>query len=232
MESAYYQLAHFRAEINTREKLTKFKKIKPASTRAFDSKSKVVEGNKQTLAATAAFTGGINGLKPTALGSISGTGAKESSSTKEVQVFNSGIIWKAYNGAISWDFTVDDPNQQQHGVVLHELGTLPCVSCIFVGSSDDVPPPPAPDLFGIEVMSCWSLIPSKSISVKPPTPYSNLCQIMKLDLPSQLLKSSYYNAVAKTTPDGSFRKAFDVKRPSSHRFAPSIEFPDPEEGAM
>jgi len=230
--SAYYHLAHFKAEINTREKLTKFKDVRPPSTRAVDSKRKLVEGNKETLAATAAFTGGINGLKPTALGSISGTGAKESSSTKEVQAFDSAIIWKPYKGAISWNFTVDDPNQQQHGVVLHELGTLPSMSCMFMGNSDDAPPPPAPDLFGVEVMSFWSLFASKSISVKLPTPYSNLCQIMKLDLPSQLSKSSYYNAVAKTTPGGSFRKAFDVKRPSSHKFAPSLEFPDPEEGAM
>ena len=190
----------------------------------------MIEGNKQTLAATLGSTFGINSLKPTTLFSISGTGTKELSSTKEVKVFNSKITQKDYNGAIWWEFIVDDPNQQQQGLDLQELGTLPYVCCTFVGSSDDVPPPAAPDLFGVEIMSCWSLIPSKSnpisllaswlafgnSEVKPPTPYSNLCQIMLLDLPSQLPEDSYYKAVAKATP--SSWMALDVKRQSPYKF--------------
>ena len=123
-----------------------------------------------------------------------------------------------------------------HGtLLLMELGTLPCVSCIFLGSSDNAPPPPAPDLFGVEVTSCWSLIPSKSTSltsqlVKPPTPYSNVCQVMKLDLPSQLLGKSDYHAVGKTTFDAKWKKIPEVTRPSPHKFTPSIRFPDLEEG--
>ena len=159
VDSTFYHLTHFRAEINTREELTKFKNIKPASTRAVDSETKVIEENKQTLAATLGSTLGISSLKPTGLFSISGTKTKESSSTKELKVFNSRIIQKNYNGAIWWEFLVDDPNQQQQGLDLQELGTLPCVSCTFVGSSDDASPPSAADLFGVEVMSCWSLIP-------------------------------------------------------------------------
>ncbi|KIK04994.1 hypothetical protein K443DRAFT_91988 [Laccaria amethystina LaAM-08-1] len=243
VESAYYHLAHFRAEINTREKFTKFKNIKPASTRAVDSESKVVEGNKHTLVATLGSTFGISSLKPTALFSISGTKGKESSSTKELKVFNSRIIQKDYNGATWWEFTVDDPNQQQQGLDLEELGTLPCVSCTFVGSSDGTPPPSAPDLFGVEVMSCWSLISLKSNphsllaswlalrspEVKPPTPYSNLCQIMLLDLPSQLPEDSYYKAVAKATPSSS--TVFDVEHPSPYKFTPLINFSRSEGGA-
>jgi len=243
VESAYYHLAHFRAEINTREELTKFKNIKPASTRAVDSETKVVEENKQTLAATLGSTFGISGLKPTGLFSISGTKTKELSSAKELKVFNSRIIQKNHDGAVWWEFIVDDPYQQQQGLDMQELGTLPCVSCTFVESSDDAPPPSAPDLFGVEVMSCWSLIPSKSnplsvlaswlalgsSEVKPPTPYSNLCQIMLLDLPSQLSKNSYYKAVAKATP--SSWMAFDVKRPSPHNFTSYINFSSSEGSA-
>ncbi|KIK05404.1 hypothetical protein K443DRAFT_641160 [Laccaria amethystina LaAM-08-1] len=243
VDSAYYHLAHFRAEINTREELTKFKNIKPASTRAVDSETRVIEENKQTLAATLGSTFGISGLKPTGLFSISGTKTKESSSTKELKVFNSRIIQKNHDGAVWWEFIVDDPYQQQQGLNMQGLGTLPCVSCTFVESSDDAPPPPAPDLFGVEVMSCWSLIPSKSnplsllaswlalgsSEVKPPTPYSNLCQIMLLDLPSQLSTNSYYKAVAKATP--SSWMAFDVKRPSPHKFTSYINFSSSEGGA-
>ena len=243
MESAYYHLAHFRTEINTREKITKFKNIKPPSTRAVDSESKVVEGNKQTLATTLGSTFGISSLKPTALFSISGTKGKESSSTKELKVFNSRIIQKDYNGATWWEFIVDDPNQQQQGLDLQELGTLPSVICTFMGSSDCAPPPPAPDLFGVEVMSCWSLISLKSgphsflaswlalgsSEVKPPTPYSNLCQILLLDLPSQLSEDSYYKAVARATPSSS--TVFVVEHPSPYKFTPLINFSRLEGGA-
>ncbi|KIK05379.1 hypothetical protein K443DRAFT_91432 [Laccaria amethystina LaAM-08-1] len=241
IHSAYYHLAHFRVEIKTKEELTKFTNIRPTSTRAVDSEMKVTEGNKQTLVATLGSTFGISSLKPTALFSISGTKGKESSSTKEFKVFNSRIIQKDYNGAIWWEFIVDDPNQQQQGLDLQELGTLPCVSCTFVGSSDNAPPPPAPDLFGVEVMSCWSLISSESNSlsllaswlalgsseVKPPTPYSNLCQIMLLDLPSQLPEDSFYQAVAKATP--SRWMAFDVKRQSPYKFTCYINLSNSEE---
>jgi len=113
-----------------------------------------------------------------------------------------------------------------------------------VGSSDGAPPPPAPDLFGVEVMSCWSLIPSNrnplsllaswlalgSSEVKPPTPYSNLCQIMLLDLPSQLPEESYYQAVAKATP--SSWMAFDVKRLSPYKFTCYINLSSSEGNTM
>ena len=244
MDSTYYHLAHFRAEINTREELTEFKNIKPASTRAVDSEGRVIEENKQTLAATLGSTLGISGLKPTGLISMSGTKTKESSSTKELKVFNSKIIQKDYNGVTWWEFTIDDPNHQQHGLDLQELGTLPSVSCTFIGSSDNAPPPAAPDLFGVEVMSCWSLIPSKSSplsllaswlalgssEVKPPTPYSNLCQIMLLDLPPQLPEKSHYKAVAKATP--SSWMAFDVKRTSPYNFTCYINLSSSEGDAM
>ena len=243
MDSAYYHLTHFRTEINTREELTTFDNIKPASTRALDSETKVSQENKQSLAANLGATFGFSGIKPTGLLSISGTKTKEILSTKECKVFNSRIIQKDHDGAIWWEFIVDDPNQQQQGLDLQQLDTLPCMSCKFVGSSDGVPPPPAPDLFGVEVMSCWSLIPSKSnplswlaswlapgsSEVKPPTPYSNLCQIVLLDLPSQLPEDSYYKAVAKATP--SSWRAFDVKRPSPYKFTPYINFSSSERGA-
>ncbi|KIK05389.1 hypothetical protein K443DRAFT_91353 [Laccaria amethystina LaAM-08-1] len=243
VDPAYYHLAHFRAEINTREKLTTFDDIKPASTRAVDPESKVVEGNKQAHAGTLGSTFGINSLKPTGSFSISGTIAKESLSTKAIKVFNSRIIQRDYNGAICWEFSVDDPYQQQQGLDLQELSILPCVSCTFMGSSDYMPPPPAPELFDVEVMSCWSLISLKSnpcsllsswlalgsSEVKPPTPYSNLCQIMKLELPSQLAEGSYYKAVAKATPSSS--TVFDVERPSPHKFTPLINFSRPEGGS-
>ena len=238
MNPAYYHLAHIRAEINTREELTIFDNIKPASTRAVDPQSKVVEGNQQTHGGTIGSTLGI----PTGLFSISGIIAKESSSTKELKVLNSRITQEDHDGAISWEYTVDDPYQQEKGLDMKELGTLPCVSCTFVASSDDAPPPPAPDLFGVEVMSCWSLISSKqkpltlfasllsfgSSEVKPPA-YSNLCQIMLLDLPSQLSKDSYYKAIAKATPSSGM--PFEVKCLSSHKFDPYINFSSPEGGA-
>lgn len=243
MDSAYYHLAHFRAKINTREKFTTFNNIKPASTRAVDPESKVVEGNKQAHAGTLGSTFGMSNLKPTGSVSISGTITKESSSTKELKVFNSRIIQTDCNGAIYWEFIVDDPYQQQQGLDLQELGTLPHVSCTFMGSSDYEPPPPAPDLFCVEVMSCWSWIPLKSNSspllpswlalgsskMNQPTPYSNLCQVMELDLPSQLPEGSYYKAVAKATPSSS--TFFDVERPSPYKFSPHMNFFHSQEDA-
>jgi len=206
VDSACYHLAHFRAEINTREESTRFDNIKPASTCAVDSESKVVEGNKQTDAGTLGITAETSSLMPTASGSISRTMAKESSSTSR--------ITQEHHGAISWEFIVDNPYQKWWGLDMQELGTLPYVSCTFMGSSDDTPPPPTPDLFGVEVVSCWSWIPLKrkplslfaswlalgGSELKPPILFSNFCQIMLLDLPSQLPEESYYNAVAMATP--------------------------------
>ena len=234
MDSTYYQLSHFRAEINTRQELTEFDHIKPSSTRAVDSETKVIEGSKKTLAAVMSTTFGISGLKPTALFSLSGSKAKESSLSKEVKIFNSRIIQGDHDGAVWWDFIVDDPDPQERGSELCD--SLPCVSSTFLESSDDAPPPPAPDLFGIKITSCWSLIPSHSnplslltawlpptsSEVMAPTPYSNLCQTLLLDLPSQLSKDSYFKAVAKVTP--SSWMALDVKRPSPHQFTPLINF--------
>ena len=220
-----------------------FDNIKPASTRKADPESKVVEGNKQTYAGTLGSTGGVSGAKPTGLFSVSGTMAKESSSTKECKVLHERIIQESYDGVISWEYTVDDSHQQEKGLDLKELGTLPCVSCEFEGSSDDAPPPPAPDLFGVQVMSCWSLISMKrkphtffgslfsfgSSQMKPPT-FSNLCQFMLLDLPSQLSKDSYYKAVGKATPASAM--PFHVIHSSRHEFDHYINFSSPRGGAI
>ena len=226
MDSAYYHLTHCRAEINTREEFTTFDNIKPV-----DSQSKVVKGNKQTLAATLGINAGISGLQLTALGSIFGSKAKEPPSTEEIKVFNPSIRQRDRDGVCWWTFIIDDPYQQQQKLDMQELSTLPYVSCTFMGSSDDEPPPPAPNLFDVEIMSCWSSIPLKNNpQMKPPSPYSNLCQIMQLDLPSQLSRDSYYKAVAKATPSSAM--AFDVKRPSPHKFTPHINFTSSEGVAM
>ena len=182
--------------MNTREEFTAIDNIKPASTP--EAGRTVVEGNKHTLGSTF----GISGIKPS-LFSIFGT------KTKECKILNSRVIHvqKDYNGAIWWDFRVDEPYERQQGLDMQELGLLP--SCTFEGTLA-APPPLAPDLFGVELMSCWSLIPPESnpllwpafgsSEVKPPTPYSNLCQIMLLDLPSQLSKDFYYKAVTEVQP--------------------------------
>ena len=234
MDSTYYQLSHFRAEINTRQELTEFDHIKPSSTRRVDPETKVIEGNKQTLAAILSTTFGISGLKPTALFSLSGSKMKESSLSKEVKIFNSRIIQGDHDGTVWWDFIVDDPYQQERGSELRD--SLPCVSSTFLESSDDAPPPSAPDLFGVKITSCWSLIPSNSnplslltawlpptsSEMMAPTPYSNLCQTILLDLPSQLPKDSYYKAVATVMP--SSWMALKVKHPSPLQFTPLINF--------
>ena len=233
MESAYYHLAHIGVKINTREELTKFTNIKPTSTHAVDSESKVVEVNKKTLATPLWSTFGNSSLNPTALFSIPGTKGKESSARKALKVFNLRITQKNYNGATWWKFIIDDPDQQQQGLDLQELGSLPCASCTFVGGSDDEPPPSAPDLFGVEIRLYWSLISLKSkphsflaswlsSEQKPCTPYSNICQILWLELPSQLPEDSYYKAVTKVTPFGWIASA--VERASPYMFTPFILF--------
>ena len=226
MDSAYYHLSHFRAEINTREEFITFDNIKPTSTP--EAERKVVEGNKESHSDDFRGMIGINGPNPTASVSISRTNAKELSSTQESKVLSSKIIQKHHDEAIWWEFNVNDRYQRQHGFDIQKSDNLPCVSCTFEGRSD------VPDLFSVEVMSCWSLIPLEcnhisllwpalgSSEVKPPTPYSNLCQIMLLDLPSQLSKNSHGKAVAEATPFSWM--AFDVKCPSPYKFTSYIKF--------
>ena len=64
---------------------------------------------------------------------------------QEVKIFNSGIIQGDHDGAVWWDFVVDDPYQQEQGFELCD--SLPCVSSTFLENSGGAPPPPAYDLF-------------------------------------------------------------------------------------
>ena len=230
MDSAYYHLSHFRAEMNTREEFTTIDNIKPASTP--EPERKVVEGDKEIHSNAYGATGGIAGYNPSASVSVSRTDTKESSSAQESKVLSLKIMQKNHDGAFWWEFNVNDHYQRQQGVDMQE-SNLPCVSCTFEARSDALSSL-APDLFSVEVMSCWSLIPLEgnhipllwpalgSSEVKPPTPYSNLCQIMLLDLPSQLSKNSHGRAVAEAKPFSWM--AFDVKCPSPCKFTSDINF--------
>ena len=96
---------------------------------------------------------GIFGIT-TATGTLVGSQTNETSSSAEVKKFTSRITQFDRRGVVLWGFSIDDPYERERGVGLNE-DTLPSVEFEFLG--DGAPPPP-PELFRVEVTSCWSLI--------------------------------------------------------------------------
>lgn len=104
------------------------------------------------------------------------------------------------DGVVSWGFCVDDTHERQTGIGLEAHRGLPSVNFKFYGITDSVPPPPPPKRLDVLIKSCWSLIPRADCSVDPAwiskgapglpaydVPlYSNFCQIVILEVPSDL----------------------------------------------
>ena len=174
---------------------------------------------------------GIFGIT-TATGTLVGSRTNETSSSAEVKKFTSRITQFDRRGVVLWGFSIDDPYERERGVGLNE-DTLPSVEFEFLG--DGAPPPP-PELFRIEVTSCWSLISGSkrrapswfSQPGRPKAPsHSVLCQVVVLEIPTRRLsESSEYVA----TLDVGLVEQIDVKLPGSLKVIPTLRPKSAESG--
>ena len=117
------------------------------------------------------------------------------------------ITERHHDGVVSWGFFVDDMNERRTGI---EFGrsqrAFPSVDVEFFGPSNLGPPSPPSDHFEVLLTSCWSLISPghgsesytttswlswlKGLGSGTPASkvpfYSNLCQVVILEVPSTL----------------------------------------------
>ena len=219
-------------EINANDKKTKIDVLQPLKTLAFDQETKEVAADN--VAMSGSVTGSLGFLNPMPTMSLSGTSAREVSSSTEFTKYHSRITDRSSKGVVSWGFFVNDPNERKDGI---RFGSphraLPSVNFKF--RSNTGPPPPPPEHFDVLITSCWSLISSRGFSwllnqgmpASEGPPCSNLCQIVKLKVPSRLSQSSYHISVLKVDQSGGTEVVDDPDSEKGlYKITPAVKFVD------
>ena len=138
---------------------------------------------------------------------FSGHLGTESSSYLEMRSYGSQITQGNSDGVVWWGFNIDNPYEQEAGKELF-LDTLPSAEFEFFGKNASLPA-----RVHIEVTSCWSLISSTEnrqswlqalVRLAKPkgVSYSNLCQIVRLEIPSTLLEDCEYKSLTDMKQSG------------------------------
>ena len=201
--------------IDAKEKLTRMEGIKPVQTPAIGPKSTEVTTRRSSSAL---------GFSSSSVGSpsIKAMFSGESSSYLVMTKYGSRITQGDKDGLVWWGFNVDDPNEREAG---KELNTLPTVEFEFYKENASLPAQ-----LHVEVASVWTLIPSNKnklqelIRMAKPKglSYSNLCQVVQLQIPSTLLEDCHYKSLTDMLPSGNDRPP-QVEHEAPHLvIAPSV----------
>jgi len=222
-----YKQIYTRVLIDAKENLTRVDAIKPSRTPA--------RGPESTEVTTRQSSSALGFLGSAGLGSapinakFSGHLGAESLSSLEMRNYGSRITQGDRNGVVWWGFNIDDPYEQEDGKEL--LDTLPSVELEFFGENASLP-----GRLHVEVASVWSFIPSiKNKKFQKPEwirlgkpaglSYSNLCQIVQLEIPSMLLENCEYKSLTEMKPSGEYDTQVEhfAGRHSVH-ITPSVGF--------
>ncbi|KAF8816184.1 hypothetical protein BYT27DRAFT_7154915 [Phlegmacium glaucopus] len=230
-----YQQFHAGVEIDANDKNTDIDVLQPFKTPARDHKTTETTTNNVTTNGT---FGGSLAVMPTLL--LSGTRSRQefSGTTHKFGKHHSRITEWHSGGIVSWGFHVNDPIEQRTGITIGGYRALPRVYFRFYGTSDVGPPPPPPERFDVTITSSWSLTPPSTHRSyitsgwmfalkrsKAPLLYSNLCQVVKLQLPSDRLQETYYRSVTVTEVN-QFNTKIVEERPALYRITPTVDFLD------
>ena len=199
-----YEQVHARVVIDAKEELTRVDAIKPSRTPAIGLESTEVTTRQSSSAL--GFSGSSGFGSPSIKGMFSGHLGAESSSHLETRNYGSRITQGDSDGVVWWGFNIDDPHEQEAGKEL--LDTLPSAEFEFLGKNASLPP-----RLHVEVASCWSLISSIEnrqswiqalIGLAKPKglSYSNLCQIVQLEIPNTLLEDCEYKSLTDVMQSG------------------------------
>ena len=233
-----YEQGYVGVEINTNDENTKIDVLQPLKTLAFDQETKEVTANNVTISGSA--EGSVGFLNPMPTMSLSGSSSREASSSTECKRYHSRITDESSNGVVSWGFFVNDSNERESGI---RFGSphraLPSVNFRF--RSNIGPPPPPPEHFDVLVTSCWSLISpggenyttsgwfswlkefSQGTVAASEIPLcSNLCQIVRLEVPSRLSQSSFHRSVLEVNQSGG--KVVAIKEQGLYNIIPAVKF--------
>jgi hypothetical protein len=120
--------------------------------------------------------------------------------------FNSRIIQQQHKGVFWWSFHVDDEHEAECGVQLAE-DSLPSAKMSVLPSDSPQLTQPL-DKLSVEILSFWSLLGKGGrgwLSYTPgntlPPGYSNLCQVISIDLPPS--NGSYVSKLQVRAPENS-----------------------------
>ena len=216
-------------EIDTKEELTRVDAIEPSRTpaRGLETTEVATQQSRSALG----FSGSAGPFSSPSTGAtFSGHLGAESSSYLETRNYGSRITQGDSYGVVWWGFNVDDPHEQEAGKEL--LDTLPTAEFEFLGKNASLPA-----RVHVEVSSCWSLISSIEnrqswlqalVGLAKPKglSYSNLCQIVRLEIPSMLLEKCEYMSLTHVTQSGCHTQVRLSEGSNSVHITPSVLFLD------
>jgi len=196
MSTSGYEQIYARVVIDAKEEITRFNAIKPSQTPALDPESTEVTTRQSSSALS--FLGSAGFGSPSINAKFAGQLGAESLSHLETRNYGSRITQGDRDGVVWWGFNIDDPNEREAG---KELDTLPSVEFEFLGKNASLPP-----RLHVEVASCWSSISSSEnrqawlqtwigLAKSKGLLYSNLCQIVHLEIPSMLFEDCEYKSL-------------------------------------
>ena len=228
MSTTGYEQINARVVIDAKEKLTRVNAIKPSRTPAIAPE--VTEVTTRQRSSALGLLGSAGFGSPFIKAKFSGHLGVESSSYLEMINYGSRITQGDRDGVVWWGFNIDDPYEQEAGKEL--LDTLPSAEFEFLGKNASLPA-----RLRVEVSSCWSLISSIEnrqswlqaiIGLAKPKglSYSNLCQIVHLEMPSTLLGDCEYKSITDVTQSGCHTQVQLFEGSHSVHITPSILFLD------
>ena len=223
MSTAGYEQIYARVVIDAKEKLTRVNAIKPSRTPAISPES--TEVTTQQSSSVLSILGSVKFGSPSLKAKFAGHLGAESSSYLEMRNYGSRITQGDRNGVVWWGFNIDDPNEREAG---KELDILPSVEFEFLGENASLPAQ-----LHAEVASVWSLIPSNKnkklklqdwigMAKQKCLSYSNLCQMVQLEISSTLLKNCDYKSLTVMMPSGDRHKQVELECSESVHITPSV----------
>ncbi|KAJ2932718.1 hypothetical protein H1R20_g4372, partial [Candolleomyces eurysporus] len=182
-----YSQSYLKILIDSYSPRWRLSKHKPKSTRASDGQVKRIVSEKSVW--QQALKAGLSlipfGAPLKAEGGLSRT--SERLTSNEAVRFGSRIIQRHNLGVFWWSFHVDDEYERDCGIELGE-DTLPSAEMSVLPSANS--PNEPLDKLTVEITSFWSLLRKESggwLSYTPgdslPPGFSNLCQVICIDLP-------------------------------------------------
>ena len=177
--------------IDAKEKRTWITKIRPGTTSKYNPESKVSQTSKKAWSAVASASLSI--VKPLGTFAASGSRTGEQSTATEKTSLVSRIIQSDIGPNISWSFHIGNSFDQETGFTLSPE-KLPRAHFVFQGKT----PVPPPNHLTLEISTYWSVLSPHGGSIwliLEGTPsFSNLCEIITLDLPPNLQGPHCYDA--------------------------------------
>jgi hypothetical protein len=209
--------------IDAKEELTRVDAIKPSRTPAIGPESTEVTARQSAHG----LSGSVGFGSPPIKAMFSGHLGAESSWHLERRNYGSRITQGDRDGVVWWGFNIDDPHEQEAGKELF-LDTLPSAEFEFLGKKAS-----HPAQMHLEVTSCWSLISSTEnrlswlqalvgLAKAKGLSYSNLCQMVRLEIPSTLLEDYEYKSLTDVKQSGCLTQHKLFEGPDSVHITPSV----------